>query len=309
MNETEIALFLASAVRLAGPVLLAALGEVVSERAGVFNVGLEGMMLFGAFGAVAGTQATGSTVVGAFVAVGVGGLSALILGVIIGWFRADQIVAGIGFNLLALGLTTFLRNELLASSAEAVNIGLLGRWAIPGLSNIPVLGEGLFTQSPLIYLAGILAVVLWLWLRFSVPGLALRSVGENANAADAAGVPVVGIRVASVAFAGVMAGLGGALLALVQTGGLFVDNMSGGRGYLAIAITIFGRWNPLWVCVAALLFGAADALQYQGQTIGISVPTPILLMFPFVLALAAWVLLGRGRAAPQELGKPFVRGG
>lgn len=309
MTEAELALFLASAVRLAGPVLFAALGEVVSERAGVFNVGLEGMMLFGAFGAVAGTQATGNTIVGALAGVGVGGFSGLVLGVIVGYFRADQIVAGIGFNLLALGLTSFLRNELLASSTEAANIGLLGPWAIPGLSKIPVLGEGVFTQSPLIYLAVILAVVLWLSLRFSVPGLVLRSVGENAAAADAAGVPVVGIRVASVVFAGVMAGLGGALLALVQTGGLFIDNMTGGRGYLAIAIAIFGRWQPLWVCAAALLFGAADALQYQGQTIGISVPTPILLMFPFLLALAAWVLLGRGRAAPQELGRPFVRGG
>jgi general nucleoside transport system permease protein len=151
-------------------------------------------------------------------------------------------------------------------------------------------------------------VVLWAFLRFTRAGLVVRATGDRAAAADASGVPVVLVRVLSVAFAGAMAGVAGAYLALVQAGGIFIDNMTQGRGYLAIAVAIFGRWRPLWVCAAALLFGGAEALQYEGQSIGVELPTAVLLMFPFVLALVTWVALGRSSAAPGDLGRPFVRG-
>ncbi len=304
---TIIALFLASAIRLAGPVLLAALGEVVSQRAGVLNVGLEGLMLVGAFAAVVGAGATGSALYGAMIGAGVACLCGLAFGVLVGVLRADQIVAGIGLNILALGVTTLLREELIPTQITPVPAGVLGPMAIPLLSELPILGRGVFSQSPFIYGALLLAILLWYFLRFTSPGLVLRSVGEGATAADSAGIPVLSIRVAVVAFAGLMAGFGGAYLSLVAAGGFFVDNITGGRGYLSIAVAIFGRWHPLWVCAAALLFGAADALQYQGQLLGLAVPTSILLMFPFLLALVTWVLLGRSKAAPADLLRPFVR--
>jgi simple sugar transport system permease protein len=308
VDEIIIALFLASAIRLAGPVLLAALGEVISHRAGVLNVGLEGLMLFGAFGAVVGANATGSALVGAIIGAGVACLCGLAFGILVSVLRADQIVAGIGLNILALGVTTLLREALIPTQITPITAGILGPMKVPFLSDLPILGRGFFSQSPFIYGAVLLALVLWYLLRATSPGLALRSVGEGATAADAAGVPVLLVRVAVVAFTGLMAGFGGAYLSLVASGGFFVDNITGGRGYLAIAVTIFGRWNPLWICAAALLFGAADALQYQGQLLGLAVPTPILLMFPFLLALVTWVLLGRSQAAPTDLLRPFVRG-
>ena len=308
LDEITIALFLASAIRLAGPLLLGALGELVSERAGVMNVGLEGLMLIGAFAAVIGANVTGSAIYGALIGAAVACLCGLMFGVLVNVLRANQIVAGIGLNILALGVTTLLREKLIPLQITPVATGVLGPMKVPLLSELPILGRGIFHQSPFIYGALLLALALWYFLRATSLGLVLRSVGEGATAADAAGVPVLTLRVAVVAFAGLMAGFAGAYLSLVAAGGFFVDNITGGRGYLVIAVTIFGRWHPLWVCAAALLFGAADALQYQGQLLGLAVPTPILLMFPFLLALVTWVLLGRSKAAPADLLRPFVRG-
>jgi general nucleoside transport system permease protein len=310
MDEATITLFLASAFRLTGPILVAALGEVVSERAGVFNVSLEGMMLLGAFGAVVGVNEFGGNVIlGVLSGIAAGALSGAVVGLLVVVFRADQIVTGIGFNFFALGLTAFLVEEFLAESSRPVAAGVLGPQPIPGLESLPLLGESLFTQTPLFYLTIVIAIGLWFFLRSTRQGLQVRAAGEGAAAADAAGVSVVRVRMLAVLFTGLMAGLAGAYLAIVQAGGVFVENMTGGRGYLAIAIAIFGRWNPPLVCGAALLFGAADALQYQGQSLGLEIPSALLLMFPFVLAVVAWALLGRSKSAPVDLGRPFVRAG
>jgi general nucleoside transport system permease protein len=307
MSQLTLALFVASAVRLTVPILLAAFGELVSERAGIFNVGIEGMMLFGAFSAVAGAGWTSSAPGGLAVGAAFGCLSGLVLGVFVVLLRADQVVAGIGLNILALGVTSFLRDQFLKSQLTPVTAGVLGPQRIPVLADIPVVGRGFFDQSPLVYAAGAIALALYAFLRYTSAGLVLRSVGEGATAADAAGVPVLRVRLLAIGFTGLLAGLGGGYLSLVAGGGVFVDNMTGGRGYLAIAIAIFGRWQPLWVVAAALFFGAADALQYQGQALGLTVPTPILLMSPFLLALVAWVALGKSKTAPADLGRPFIR--
>lgn len=299
--------YLASSTRLGGAIGLAGVGESISERAGVFNVGLEGLMLAGCFGAVLGADRSGNVWVGVAAGLLTGLVLGVVLGVIVAAFRADQIVAGIGFNLLVLGLTSFLREDLLGGQATPPSAGSLNAVAIPGLSDIPVVGV-MFDQSPLIYATVVIAVGAWAFLRFTGPGLMLDAVGDRASAAFALGIPVVGVRVAAVAFAGLTAGLAGAYLALVQAGGIFIDNMTAGRGYLAIAVAIFSRWRPLWVLATALLFGAAEALQYEGQSIGLDIPTALLLMFPFLLALVAWVLLGKSEQAPGDFGKPFVRG-
>lgn len=301
-------LFLASAVRLAAPVMLAALGEIVSERAGVFNIGLEGMMLTAAFAAVAGAAFSGSALGGLVWGALAGVASAAVLGLFVAVLRADQVVAGISFSMLCLGLTSLMRQIVLKDAPAMPSLRSLTSYKIPFLSDLPVVGRGLFSQSPLFYFAVVMALAIAFVLGRTRAGLLLRAAGEGAPALDAAGFPVTAVRFSAMLFTGFMAGLGGAYLALVASGGTFVDDMTGGRGYLALAIVIFGRWKPLPALLAALLFGAADALQYQGQALGIVVAPPLLLMAPFVLALAVWTVLGRSRAGPAELGRPFVRG-
>ncbi|OAA25383.1 nucleoside ABC transporter membrane protein [Frankia sp. EI5c] len=300
--------FWSSALALAAPLLLAALGETVVQRAGMFNVGLEGMMLVGAFAGVAATIRCGGAVVGLVVAVAVGALVGLGYAVAVGWARADQVVIGIGFNLAAIGVTSLLRREWFGSGMTAADLGVLDDLRIPGLASIPFLGPVLFDQSPLVYLSYlVLPVVAWA-LAGTRAGLLIRAVGDGAAAADAHGVPVLRVRAAALAFGGATAGLAGAILALVQSGGVFVDNMAAGRGFLALALTIFARWIPWRVVVGAVAFGALDALQYRGQAEFENIPSSLFLMAPFLLALIAWVMLGDTRSAPRDLGKPFIRG-
>lgn len=308
LDPITLSLLLASAVRLSAPMLLAALGELVSERAGVLNIGLEGLMLFGAFGAVLGLQLSNSAVLGLISGMLWGLGAAAALGVAVALLRADQIVIGIGFNILALGATSLLRQVALKPGYNPPSLRDVSMYRVPGLWHWPIVGRGLFMQSPVFY-GGILAAILLLvMLKWTRVGLVIRAVGEGAAAADAAGVSVTLVRFGAVAFTGLCAGVAGGYLTLVASGGVFVDNITGGRGYLAVAVVIFSRWNPLWILAAAILFGCADALQYQGQAIGLSISPPLLLMSPFLLALIAWVLMGRGHAGPSELGLPFLRG-
>jgi simple sugar transport system permease protein len=159
------------------------------------------------------------------------------------------------------------------------------------------------------YLAVLLAVALWLMFRFTRLGLLLRGVGENAAALDAAGQPVLGLRFGAALFTGLLAGLGGAYLCIIASGGTFIDDMTAGRGYLAIAIAIFARWMPLRALLVALALGLLEALQFQGQYLGIQIATPLLMATPFAVALIAWIVMGRAGAAPTDLGRPFLRGG
>jgi simple sugar transport system permease protein len=288
--------------------MLAALGELVSERAGVFNIGLEGVMLVAAFAAAATTTLTGSPLDGVGAGAVSGAAAAAILAIAVVVLRADQVVTGIGFNLAALGATSLLRQLVLSGPSHAVSVRDIAVYRIPILSTWPVVGRGLFSQSPLLYGGVLAAVALWCLLRFTRTGLVIRAAGEGASAADSAGLSVTTIRFGAMLLTGAMTGLGGAYLAVVASGGMFVDDLTAGRGYLAIAIAIFGRWHPLWVMLASLLFGCADALQFQGQSIGLSIPSPLLLMFPFVLALVAWVAVGRSKTGPADLGRPFLRG-
>lgn len=307
-DAITLGLLLASAIRLAAPILLASLGELVSERAGVLNIGLEGIMLFAAFGAVLGLQMTGIPYAAvAFGAVwGIG--TAAALGIAVAILRADQIVVGIGFNILALGATSLLREMALSPTYQAPSLRSLSNYRIPYLSEIPIVGRAIFSQSPILYGAVIVAVLFWIFFRCTRSGLIFRAVGEGASAADAAGISVTAVRFLAILMTGVMTGIAGAYLTLVASGGVFVDNITGGRGYLAVAVVIFGRWHPIWVMLASILFGAADALQYQGQAIGLAISPPLLLMSPFVLALLAWVLVGKSKAGPSEIGIPFLRG-
>lgn len=265
-------------------------------------------MLFGAASSALGLMWSGSPVLALGVGMLGGCVAALLLALGTVVARANQIVMGIGFNLFAIGATSLMRQLWLSGAPPAGSMRAVSMLKLPGLSDLPVVGRALFSQSPVFYFAVLVALVLWGVLRFSRAGLLLRAVGENALAADAAGHSVLRIRFSATLFTGVMAGLGGAYLCIVASGGTFVDNMTAGRGYLAIAITIFARWMPLRVLVVAIVLGLLEALQFQGQYLGVNIAPSLLMAMPFAVALIAWIMMGKAGAAPADLGRPFLRG-
>jgi ABC-type uncharacterized transport system permease subunit len=294
MGPFDVA-WLAATIRLSTPLVYAATGELISERAGVLNIGLEGMMLSGAFFAFLGTYLTGSVVVGVLFGVVAGVIAALIVAVLCVRFRADQIVVGVGLNLLVLGVTTFLFREVFAHQAE-VHLDRPTPLRIPLLSDIPVIGPVLFRQTFMGYLAFALVGVAWFVLYRTSWGLAIRAGGEVPAAADTAGVSVPRIRVLGTAVAGAMAGAGGAFLSVGQLG-LFIENMSAGRGFLALAAVIFGGWNPWGVMAACLVFGGMDALQFRLQSYEF-IPRQVWLAVALIaLAYLAVTRLRRRRAS------------
>jgi general nucleoside transport system permease protein len=293
--------FLAAAVRVATPLLLAATGETVTERAGVINLGLEGMMLAGALAATLGASAVGPWT-GLALAVLAGMLLAAAFAAIAIGARADQIIAGTALTLGAVGLTGTIYRHAYGTSGAGLALPTLAPVPIPLLSRIPILGPALFDQPAPTYLALVALPVVW-WVLFRTrPGLALRATGEGAAMARAAGVRTGLVRTAATIVGGGFAGLAGATLVLAQVG-TFAEKMTAGRGYVAIAIVVLGRWHPAGVALAALLFGAATALQYVFQALGLAVPYQLFLMLPYVLTLLALAgAVGRVRA-PADLGK------
>ncbi|AMW03684.1 ABC transporter permease [Gemmatimonas phototrophica] len=294
--------FLEATVRTATPLAFAALGECISERAGVINIGLEGSIIAGALGA---TVAAGVIGVGGGFAVGAlaGVAVAAVFALFTVGLKADQIITGTAITMFALGLTGTLYRTIFGTSGVALSTPTTGVVAIPGLSSLPLVGPGLFAQPLATYVVMLLAPFLAWWLQRTHGGLALRAIGEYPEAAVAAGIAPRRVQALAVLFAGGMAGLAGATLVLAQAG-TFVEGMSAGRGFIAIAIVVLGRWRPLGVAAAALLFGAANSLQTLFQSMGFTgVPYQLFLALPYVLTLL--VLAGAsGRAAsPAALGK------
>lgn len=296
--------FLESTVRTATPLALAALGECVSERAGVINIGLEGSIIAGALGATVAAQVVG--VGGGFVAGALAGMAiAAIFAVFTVWLRADQIITGTAITLVGLGLTGTIYRTVFGASGVALSIPTSGAWAIPGLSKLPLVGHALFAQPPVTYFAIAMALVLARWLKRTHAGLSLRAIGEYPEAAIAAGISPGWVQFWAVLFAGAMAGVAGATLVLAQAG-TFVEGMSAGRGFIAIAIVVLGRWQPLGVAAAALLFGAANSLQMLFQAMGWnSVPYQLFLALPYVLTLIVLASASQRTNAPAALGKPI----
>jgi simple sugar transport system permease protein len=294
--------FLASAVRTATPLAFAALGESVSERAGVINIGLEGSIIAGALAATIAAGATGTG--GGFVAGAAAGLAmALLFAIFAVWLRADQIITGTAITLLGLGLTGTLFRTLYGAQGVALTLPTVGDVPLPGLSSLPVVGPMLFAQPLATYALYLLVPLAAWWLRRTHAGLALRAVGEHPDAAIAAGIRPRRVQFAAVLFAGAMAGIAGATLVLVQAG-TFVEGMSAGRGFIAIAIVVLGRWSPLGVAVAALLFGAANSLQYLFQAMGWrSVPYQLFIALPYLLTLVVLAGASGRAAAPAALGR------
>jgi simple sugar transport system permease protein len=284
-------------------IAIAALGEVVGQRSGVLNVGVEGIMLLGAFLAALGAVKSGSPWGGLALA----GLGGLLLGALHGWFaivqRADQIVSGIAIVILGLGLSSFLFRLTMGTAPSA--LPAFRAVDLGALSNLTLIGPILFGQNLLAYLTVLFAIILWFVLSRTPLGLAIQACGENPEAAEAAGINVNAVRFGCVLFSGAMAGIGGAYLAIAQINS-FVENMVVGRGFIAIACVVFGRWHPLGALAAALGFGITEAAQIRLQTWYPQVPYQFFVMLPYLLAIVALVFMARSAVLPRALGRAFV---
>jgi simple sugar transport system permease protein len=293
--------FLAAAVRVATPLLLAAIGETITERAGVINLGIEGMMLSGALAATLGASMWGDWA-GLGCAAVAGMALAGVFAVLTVGVRSDQIITGTAITLAGVGLTGTVYRQAFGAEGAGLTIPTFSSLSIPGLSQIPVLGPGLFQQPVSTYLAVVALPLVWLLLFRTRLGLMLRATGEAAAMARAAGVRTRLLRAGATVIGGGFAGLGGAALVLAQVG-TFAERMTAGRGFLAIAIVVLGRWHPAGVALAALLFGAASAMQFLFQALGVNAPYQIFLMLPYLLTLLALAgAVGRVRA-PGDLGR------
>ena len=283
------ALWLAATIRLAIPLLLAATGELISERSGVLNLGLEGMMLSGAFVGYWAAEGSGSITAGIMAAVLAGAFGGLVMAAVAIGLRGDQVVVGIGLNIGALGATNYALER--AFPGGSLPIDRLGPIAIPVLSEIPWIGGALFKQNLLGYVAFVLIGAVALMLGRTGLGLGIRATGQNPSAASAAGVSPLRTQWVSTTIAGAFAGLAGAYLSIGSVG-VFREAMTSGRGFIAIAILVFGRWRPAGVLIGALLFGAADALQLRLQAES-SVPASVWMLIGIIAALLFWRSLKR----------------
>jgi len=293
---------LQSTIRNATPLVFAALGGLFSERSGVVNIGLEGLMLISAFAGVVGASFSGSALVGLLTAIGAGLIFALIHALMCITFEADQIISGTAINLLALSGTGFLMVVIFGSGGTSPRVNGFASVAIPGLSDIPVIGAALFDQSLLVYLMYILVPVVY-FVVFRTPfGLRLRATGEVPEAVDTAGVNVQLMRYYGVAISGMLAACGGAYLSMGLLSA-FTENMTNGRGFIALAALIFGRWNPIGAAGAALLFGFGQAITFQvNQDV---VPIEFIEMLPALLTIIVLAGFGGRAIAPAAIGKPY----
>lgn len=299
--------FLSATVRIATPILMAAMGGILIERAGTFAVGLEGMMLSGAFLGVVGAFLSGSIVIGLMASCFGGLLFALIIAIATTRFDTEHMVTGLAANLLALGFTSFaLRTVVGGGQAPVIHISLLQPVAVPYVADIPLIGALLFRQPPLTYFAFAAVIAIAVFLRRTRGGLLLTASGENPLAVFAAGTDPIRTRFMALLAGGVFAGLAGAVLSLQQIG-TFTDGMTGGRGYMALAAVIVGRWLPLGTLAGCIMFGATEALQLRVQAFNLPVSSYVIQMVPYLAALLVLAGLGRTASLPAAIGQPFRR--
>ncbi len=314
MDTALFASILTIAIAAGTSLVFATVGEIITERAGILNLGVEGMMIMGAVTAFAAAYHTGSVWAGVLTAVAVGGVLSLIHAFLTITLRADQVVSGLALTLFGSGLASFLGQRLGPEGKPLV--GLVGprfnEVAIPGLSSIPVIGQAMFNQDVLVYLMYIFVPLAWFFMYKTRPGLHLRAVGESPQTADALGVHVAGLRYLYTFVGGMLVGLGGAHLSLAYTPG-WTENLTGGRGWIAIALVIFATWDPLRAVLGALLFGGVNAIQFRLQAAGTTIPAAFLNMLPYLFTIIVlvfitmWEGFRKRVGAPAALGLPYMR--
>jgi ABC-type uncharacterized transport system permease subunit len=306
MDYNVLTELLAATVRVAAPLLFVALGAVLSESAGTFAVGVEGMMLMGAFTGAVLTFVTKNWALGFAGSALAGAALALIVAIATARFRTDHMVTGLAVNVLALGLTSYLLRGLFGGKAPVINLPTLDAIRIPWLSTLPVIGHALFGQSLLTYTAFLLVVPMHFFLTRTQTGLMLRAVGENPAAAFSSGTDPIRVRIIAIVAGGAFAGIGGAILSLQELG-TFTDSMTNGRGFIALAALIIGRWRPFRIMFACLLFGAASALAFDLQGWSLPISSYVIQMTPYLLALIVLCGIGRRARMPASIGTAFTR--
>ena len=298
--------FWAATVRFATPLIFAAIGEVFSERGGILNIGLEGMMLAGAFGGVLGAHLSGSPWIGLLAAMLCGGSVGLIHAFVCVTIGGDQVVSGVAINIAVLGLTTFF-SRMFFEVGQRTTVQGFEVWEVPYLSDIPFVGKVFFQHVPLVYMAYLLVPISAFVLYRTTWGLKMRAVGEQPLAADTVGVDVRVWRYGLTILCGALAALGGAFLSLGQLN-IFLEGMTAGRGFIALAAVIFGRWDPWRVAAACVFFGAADASTLRLQALDVKIPYELVLMIPYLLTFLAFVGLAGRTRPPAALGLPYNKG-
>ncbi len=298
--------FLTSTVAMATPLLLAALGELLVEKSGVLNIGIEGSMLAGAFFGLAAAYFGKSLALGLLAGVAAAVLFNVLLAALVVNLAVNQVVAGTALDILALGVTGVFYRRIFGVTGRALVVEPFGAIPIGPLARLPVVGRAIFDQNVLVYLAFALVPIVWLIISDTRYGLSLRAAGERPDAADMLGLGVYRLRWEALLVSGVLTGLAGAFLTLAYAN-TFVEGISAGRGFVALAVVILGRWNA-WGCAAAsLLFGAAMALQFELQALGTAIPYQAFLALPYALTLVVLVVAGGQAQAPSALGEPYLR--
>jgi ABC-type uncharacterized transport system permease subunit len=299
MSTEFIISLLAATIQSGTPILFATLGEILTERSGVLNLGVEGMMIVGALAAFVGAQISGSAWVGLMIGGLFGMLMASVHGLVCLGFQGNQVVSGLALTILGVGLANYFGTPYIGQSSPG-----FAPFALPLLSTIPIIGPIFFQQDPLVYLSIVLTPAMWTMLYGTRWGLGIRSVGENPDAAAAAGLRVSAYRWAGILLGGVLVGMGGAYLSLAYTH-LWTTGLSAGRGWIAVALVIFAFWHPGRAILGAYLFGGVMAFQFRLQAMGTHLPSSLLLMMPYALTVIVLVLSsirGRGSEAPAALG-------
>jgi simple sugar transport system permease protein len=301
---TAIVGIITSGIRLATPYLFASLGEMFAQRSGVVNLGVEGIMLMGAFTGYYAVLQTGSPWLGLLVALVTGALMGLLMAVISVTMQAEQGISGIGLSLFGLGLSSLLMKVLVGTPTGVTGFRPL---ALPGLSDIPIIGPLFFSYSLPTYLAFALVPITWFVLTRTTFGLKIRAVGQNPEAADSLGVSVARVRYATVILGAAMAGIAGASLS-ISILNIFQENMTNGMGYIAVALVYFGSWRPFGIMAGALLFSLVNALQLWIQVLDLPISPDFAVMLPYVLTIVVLALTARQVRQPAALTKPYERG-
>jgi general nucleoside transport system permease protein len=300
----EIAQIVVLTLAAGTPLVFAALGELVVEKSGVLNLGVEGMMLVGAIASFIVAAKTGAPWLGVGAGALAGALLALICGVLALTLRANQVAAGLALSLFGIGLSAFVGRPYMSVVIEGIK-----PIVVPGLTTLPVFGKLVFGHNPLVYASIALFAAVQIFLRRTRAGLVLRAVGESPQSAHAIGYPVLAIRYAAVLFGGACAGLAGAFLAVAYTPS-WVEGMTAGRGWIALALVVFATWKPWRVMIGAYLFGSVTLAQFQAQAAGVAVPAQLLAMLPYVATVVVLAIISRDAAmirlnAPASLGKAY----
>lgn len=307
MDFTTLPLLIAATLNAGTVLAIAALGLLINERAGIVNLGAEGLMLVAAIAGFATAMHTGSDWLGFAAGIGAGALLSALFGLLVIWLNTNQYASGLALSLFGAGFSAFVGIGYVQGK-----LGERPSFAIPFLSDIPFVGPAFFRQHPMVYLAIVLAAGLAWFLYRSRAGLVLRAVGESPESAHALGYPVRKIRLAAVVAGGALCGLAGAYLSVIYTP-LWVEGMVAGKGWIALALTTFATWRPARVLLGAYLFGGVTMLQFHLQSQGVEIPSQFLSMLPYVATIVVLVLISRNPAwirvnMPASLGKPFFPG-